>query len=108
MNSSQRRRLVSGNICSVDVNSAGIFISKVLPIIFEIREKWMPIIFDEDQTAIFGEIKAELPFSEGKYQLLKSWNKIPFPKILYHLNFQLAHSNRSNSVFAHKSPLKRP
>ena len=33
--------------------------------------------FRKDETAVLGVIKAQLPFSEGKYQLLNSWNKIP-------------------------------
>ena len=28
--------------------------------------------FREGETAVFGAIKAQLPFSEGKYQLLNS------------------------------------
>ena len=28
--------------------------------------------FQEDKTAVLGAIKAQLPFSEGKYQLLNS------------------------------------
>ena len=28
--------------------------------------------FWEDETAVLGAIKAQLPFSEGKYQLLNS------------------------------------
>ena len=43
--------------------------------------------FRRDKTAVLGAIKAQPPFSEGKYQLLNSWNKIPFPTIFYHLNF---------------------
>ena len=63
--------------------------------------------FWEDKTAVLGAIKVELPFSEGKYQVLNSWNKIPFPTILYHLNFQLPHPNGSNNVSSHKkNPLK--
>ena len=37
--------LVLVNICSVEGNSAGIFVSKVSPAIFVIKVKWMPIIF---------------------------------------------------------------
>ena len=36
--------LISVHICSVEGNSAGIFLSKVSPGIFVIKEKWMPII----------------------------------------------------------------
>ena len=43
--------------------------------------------FRRDKTAVLRAIKAQLPFSEGKYQLLNSWNKIPFPTIFYYLNF---------------------
>ena len=39
------KRLVSVNICSVEDNSAGIFVSKVSPRNFVIKEKRMPIIF---------------------------------------------------------------
>ena len=45
--------------------------------------------FRRDKTAFWGEIKAKLPFSEGKWL---------FPTIFYHLNFQLPHPNRSNSI----------
>ena len=62
--------------------------------------------FREDKTAVLGAIKAQLPFSEGKYQLLNSGSEIPLPAVLYHLNFQLPHPNRSNSVSSHKCPLK--
>ena len=40
------KRLVSVNICSVEGNSAGIFVSKVSPGLFVIKVKWMPIIFE--------------------------------------------------------------
>ena len=63
--------------------------------------------FQRDKSAILGAIKAQLPFSEGKYQLLNSWNKILFLTIFYPLNFQLPHPNRSNSVSSHKYPFKR-
>ena len=42
--------------------------------------------FRGDKTAVWGAIKAQLPVSEGKYQLLISWNKIPFPTIFYRPN----------------------
>ena len=64
--------------------------------------------FRRDETAVLGEIKAQLPFSGDKYQLLNSWNKILFPTIFYHLNFHLPHPNRSNDVSSHKYPFKRP
>ena len=67
----------------------------------------MPIIFGVIITAFLGAIKAQLPFSEGKYQLLNSWNKMPIPAIFYHLNFQLPHPNRSKSVSSQKYPCKR-
>ena len=57
----------------------------------------MSIIFGgikDQKTAVLVAIKAQLPFSQGKYQLLNSWNKISFSAIFYHLNFQLPHSNR--------------
>ena len=44
----------------------------------------MPVTFGGKITAVLGAIKAQLPFSEGKYQLLNS-----FPTIFYHFNFQL-------------------
>ena len=58
--------------------------------------------------AVLGAIKAQLPFSGGKYQLLISWYEIPFPTIFYCLNFQLPHPNRTNSVSSQKYPIKRP
>ena len=64
--------------------------------------------FRSSKTAFLGTIKTQLPFSEGKYQLLNSWNKIPFPTIFYHLNFQLPHPNRSNNVSSQKYPFKKP
>ena len=68
--------------------------------------------FRRDKTAVLGAIKAQLPFSEGKYQLLNSWNKILFPTNFYYLNLNLnlnlPHPNRSNVVSSHKYPLKRP
>ena len=63
--------------------------------------------FRRDKTAVFGAIKAQLPFSEGKYQLLNTWNKILSPTIFYRLNFQLPHPNRSNSISSQKYPFKR-
>ena len=35
--------------------------------------------FRRDKTVVLGAIKVQLPFSEGKYQPINSWNKIPFP-----------------------------
>ena len=64
--------------------------------------------FRKDETAVLGAIKAQLPFSEGKYQLLHSWNKIPFPTIFFHLNFQLPHPNRLNNVSSHRYLYKSP
>ena len=64
--------------------------------------------FRRDKTAVLAAIKAQLPFSEGKYQLLNSWNKILFPTNFYYLNFHLPHPNRSNVVSSHKYPFKRP
>ena len=37
--------------------------------------------FRSDKTVFLGAIKAQLPFSEGKYQLLNLWNIILFPTI---------------------------
>ena len=62
--------------------------------------------FRKDKIAVLGAIKAQLPFSGGKYELLFSWYEIPFPTIFYRLNFQLPHPNRSNSVSSQKYPLK--
>ena len=103
------KRLVSVNICSVEGNSAGIFVSRVSPGIFVIEKKMNSCYFREDTIAVLGAIKAQLPFSKGKYQLLNLLNKIPFPRIFYHLNLQLTHPNRSNNVSSHKSDyFKRP
>ena len=88
------KRLVSVNICSVEGNSADVFVSKVSPAIFVYETKMTAYYFRSVKTAILDAIKAQLPFSEGKYQLLNSWKKIPFPTIFYHLNFQLPHPNR--------------
>ena len=69
----------------------------------------MPIIFGGIRTVVLGAIKAQLPYSDGKCQLLNSWNKIPLPTVFYHLNFQLPHPNRSNSGSSQKChPSKRP
>ena len=43
--------------------------------------------FRNDKIAVLGAIKAQLPFSGGKYQLLYSWYEISLPTILYCLNF---------------------
>ena len=56
---------------------------------------------------VSGVIKGQLPVSEGKYQLLNSWNKIPFPAIFHHLNFQQPHPNRSINISSHKYPFER-
>ena len=97
------KRLVSVNICSVEGNSASIFVSKVPPGILVLNKgKWMRIIFRRNKTAVLGTRKAQLPLSEGKHQLPNSCGKILFPTIFYHLNFQyrirtdqirLAHTN---------------
>ena len=63
-------------------NSAGIFVSKVAPGIFVINmnQEWMnAYYFREDKTAVLGAIKAQLPFSEGRYRLLNfvKWNSVP-------------------------------
>ena len=63
------KQLVSVNICSVEVNSAGIFVSKVPPGIFVMKKEEF-LLFSGGQK--LGAIKARLPFSEGKYQLLNS------------------------------------
>ena len=46
--------------------------------------------FRKDKTAALGAIKAQLPFSEGKYQLLNSWNNIPSPTNNNFLSFDLS------------------
>ena len=88
------KRLVSVNICSVEGNSAGIFVS-IVHSNFRNKGKMNICYFRGDETAVLGAIKAQLPFSEGKYQLLNSWDKISFSTIFYHMNFQLPHPNRS-------------
>ena len=55
--------------------------------------------FQRDKTVVLGAKKAQLQFSEGKYQLQNSLNNIPFPTLFYHLNFQLPHPNRSIDYF---------
>ena len=92
------KRLVSVNIFSVEGNSASIFVSKVSAGIFVNKGKMIAYCFLDDENAISRAIKDQPLFSDGKYQLLNSWNKIPFPTIFYHLNFQLPHPNRTNSV----------
>ena len=67
-----------------EVNSAGIFFSKVSPGIFVIKVKGNTYYFRKAKAAVLGAMKAQLPFSEGKCQLLNSWNKSPFPTIFYH------------------------
>ena len=54
--------------------------------------------FRRDKTAVLGAIKEQLPFSEGKYRLLNSWNKIPFPKIFYHLNLNFSYHIRTDQI----------
>ena len=63
--------------------------------------------FRKDKTAVLGAIKAQLPFSGGKYQLLISWNEIPYPTVFYRLNFQLPHPSRSNSVSSQTYPVNK-
>ena len=101
------KRPVSVNVCSVEGNSAGIFVCKVFTWYFRNKGKINAYYFRGDKTAVLGAIKAQLLFSEGKYQLLTSRNKIPFLAIFYHLNFQLLHPNRSNNVSSHKYPFER-
>ena len=79
------KRLVSVNICSVEGNSADIFFSKVSPGIFYNKGKIVKTYyFRRDKTAVLGAIRAQLPFSENKYQLLNSWNRIPSSTIFCH------------------------
>ena len=102
------KQLVSVNICSVEGNSAGIFASKLSTGIFVIKVKFNIYYFRRVKTAVLSAIKAKLPFSEGKYQLLNSRNKIPFPTIFYDMNFQLSYPNSSNNFSSHKYPFKKP
>ena len=89
-------RLVSVNICSAEGYSAGIFVGKVSPGIFELNKgKMNASYFRRDKTAVLGAVKPQLPFSEGKYQLPNSWNKTQLHTHFYHMNFQLPHPNRS-------------
>ena len=37
--------------------------------------------FRRGKTAVLGAIKVQLPFSEGKYQLLNSWSTVPYPTV---------------------------
>ena len=97
------KRLVSVNICSVEGNSADIFVQSVTWN-FRNKGKMNAYYFRREKTAVLGAKKAQLPFSEGKYQLQNSWNTIPFPTIFYHLNIRLPHPNRSNNVSSHKYP----
>ena len=102
------KRLVSENICSVEGNSAAIFVSKVSPGIFGNKGKMNAYYFRRDRSSVLGAIKAQLPFSEGKYLLLNSRIKFLFPTNFCHLNFHLPHPNRSNDVSSRKYPVKRP
>ena len=52
LNQGHKTGLVSVNICSVEGNSAGIFVSKVSPGIFVIKERWKPIIFGRQERRI--------------------------------------------------------
>ena len=65
--------------------------------------------FLRDETAVMGVIKAQLTFWEGKCQLLNSWNKISFPTIFYHLNFQLLRIRTDQIMLSRTNdPFKRP
>ena len=66
------KQLVSVNICAVEGNSAGILVT---------GSKMNAYYFWRDKTAILGAIEAQLPFSEGKHQLLNLWNKLLFPRV---------------------------
>ena len=66
------KQLVSVNTCSVEGNSAYIFASKVFAWNSRSKKKINAYYFREDETAVLGAIKAQLPFSEGKYQLPNS------------------------------------
>ena len=101
------KRKVSVNICSEEGNSADISRLQSVTWNFRNKGKTNAYYFRRDKTAILGTIKAQLPFSEGKHELLNSWNKISFPRIFYHMTFQLPHPNRSNSVSSQKYPFKR-
>ena len=94
-------------------NSADIFLSTVSPGVFVIKVKLNVYYFWRYKTAVLGasdkllvRYKVRLPFLEGKYQLLNSWNKILFPTIFYHMNFQIPHPNRSVILARTNIPLK--
>ena len=59
------KRLVSINICSVEGNSADIFVSKVSPGIFVIKVKWMPIIFGGKKLPFWVRKKPSYHFREA-------------------------------------------
>ena len=67
------KRLVSVNICSEEVIQLTFWL---LSVTWNFRNKGKVSAshFREEKTDGFGAIKAQLPFSEGKYQLLNSWN----------------------------------
>ena len=66
------KRLVSVNTCSVEGNSGGDFPKHSAPWNFRNKEKMNAYYFWEDKTTVLGAIKGQLPFSDGKYQLLNS------------------------------------
>ena len=102
----QIKWLLSVNVCSEEGNSAGTRVSKMPPGIFAHKGKMNAYYFRSGKTAILGAIKAQLPFSEGNYQLLNSRNKLPFPTVLYHLhlNLQLLHpSSHKYLLKSHKT-----
>ena len=59
------KRLVSVNICSVEGNSADIFVSKVSPGIFVIKVKWMPIIFGGKKLSFWVRKKPSYHFRKA-------------------------------------------
>ena len=69
------KRLVSVHICSVECYSAGIFDSNY-GVTWNFRSeekiKMHAYYFRDGENAVLGAIKAQLPFSEGKFQLLNS------------------------------------
>ena len=60
----------------------------------------MPIIFGGMKRPLLGALKAQLPFSKSNYQLLNSWNKIPFLTIFDRLNFQINRIRTDQIVLA--------
>ena len=56
----------------------------------------MPIIFGKDKTAVLGAIKAQLPFSGGKCQLLFSGMK--FRSLQFSIVWIFSYRNRTDQI----------